>query len=109
MFKFLLGVALGAGGLWAWNAFGRDLLGMGPIDQGTYGSYTDTPASTTYGGSTSGGGYGSTSSSGSGSTGSTPSYGSTGSSGSGSTGSTPSYGSTGSSGSASTGSTPSYG
>ncbi len=54
MFKFLLGVAIGAGGLWAWNAFGRDLLGMGPIDQGTYGSYTDTPASTTYGSSTTG-------------------------------------------------------
>jgi hypothetical protein len=38
MFKFLLGVAFGAAGYWAWQSFGRDLLGLGS-DQDTYGSY----------------------------------------------------------------------
>jgi len=28
MFKFLLGVAFGAAGYWAWQSFGRDLLGL---------------------------------------------------------------------------------
>lgn len=51
MFKFLLGAALGAGGLWAWQSFGRDLFGMGSNDQGSYGSYSDTPSDTTYGSS----------------------------------------------------------
>jgi hypothetical protein len=38
MFKFLLGVAFGAAGYWAWQSFGRDLLGLGS-DQDTYGGY----------------------------------------------------------------------
>jgi hypothetical protein len=29
MFRFLLGVAFGAAGYWAWQSFGRDLLGLG--------------------------------------------------------------------------------
>ncbi len=38
MFKFLLGVAFGAAGYWAWQSFGRDLLGLGS-DQDAYGGY----------------------------------------------------------------------
>jgi hypothetical protein len=38
MFKFLLGVAFGAAGYWAWQSFGRDLLGLGS-DQDSYGTY----------------------------------------------------------------------
>jgi hypothetical protein len=41
MFRFLLGVAFGAGGYWAWQSFGRDLLGLGS-DQDTYGGYSST-------------------------------------------------------------------
>ena len=56
MFKFLLGVAFGAAGYWAWQSFGRDLLGLGN-DQDTYGSYNSTSnfsgGTTTYGGSSS--------------------------------------------------------
>lgn len=49
MFRFLLGVAFGAGGYWAWQSFGRDLLGLGN-DQDTYGGYS---GSTSFGSGTS--------------------------------------------------------
>ena len=49
MFRFLLGVAFGAAGYWAWQSFGRDLLGLGS-DQDTYGGYS---SSTSFGSSTS--------------------------------------------------------
>lgn len=39
MFKFLLGVAFGAGGYWAWQSFGRDLLGLGSDQDTSYGGY----------------------------------------------------------------------
>jgi len=56
MFRFLLGVAFGAAGYWAWQSFGRDLLGLGS-DQDTYGGYSSTSSfgtgSSTYGGGTS--------------------------------------------------------
>ena len=54
MFQFLFGVAFGAAGYWAWQSFGRDLLGMGG-DQGesTYGGFSSAPSSTTSYGSTS--------------------------------------------------------
>ena len=39
MFKFLLGVAFGAAGYWAWQSFGRDLLGLGN-DQDAYSTYS---------------------------------------------------------------------
>jgi hypothetical protein len=39
MFKFLLGVAFGAAGYWAWQSFGRDLLGLGTDQDTTYGNY----------------------------------------------------------------------
>src|ERR1051326_8203609 len=39
MFKFRLGVAFGAASYWAWQSFGRDLLGLGG-DQDTYGGYS---------------------------------------------------------------------
>jgi hypothetical protein len=69
MFGFLLGVALGAGGYWAWQSFGRDLLGMGP-DQSetTYGGYSSstsggtTGTGSTYGSGSTGTSYGGTSS-----------------------------------------------
>ncbi len=48
MFKFVLGALIGAGGLWAWQSFGRDLLGMGSNDQSSYGSYSDSPTGSTY-------------------------------------------------------------
>jgi hypothetical protein len=45
MFQFLFGVAFGAAGYWAWQSFGRDLLGMGG-DQGesTYGGFSSSPS-----------------------------------------------------------------
>ena len=49
MFKFLLGVAFGAAGYWAWQSFGRDLLGLGN-DQDMYGGYS---SSNNYGSSSS--------------------------------------------------------
>ena len=57
MFQFLFGVAFGAAGYWAWQSFGRDLLGMGG-DQGesTYGGFSSSPSSTSSYGSTSGAG-----------------------------------------------------
>ena len=39
MFKFLLGVAFGAAGYWAWQSFGRDLLGLGSDQDTSYGGY----------------------------------------------------------------------
>ena len=48
MFKFLLGVAFGAAGYWAWQSFGRDLLGMGGDQDTAYGSFTSTPASSSF-------------------------------------------------------------
>jgi len=54
MFQFLIGVAFGAAGYWAWQSFGRDLVGMGSDQETTYGGFS--------GGSTSAG-YGSTSTS----------------------------------------------
>ena len=63
MFKFLLGVAFGAAGYWAWQSFGRDLLGMGGDQDTAYGSFSSTPGSSSfnsgtssYGGSSYGGG-----------------------------------------------------
>ncbi len=41
MFRFLLGVAFGAAGYWAWQSFGRDLLGLGS-DQDMYGGYSSS-------------------------------------------------------------------
>jgi hypothetical protein len=55
MFKFLLGVAFGAGGYWAWQSFGRDLLGLGG-DQDTYGGYS---GSSSFGSSATSGSFGS--------------------------------------------------
>ena len=40
MFKFLFGVAFGAAGYWAWQSFGRDLLGMGNDQETTYGGFS---------------------------------------------------------------------
>jgi hypothetical protein len=54
MFKFLFGVAFGAAGYWAWQSFGRDLLGLGG-DQDTYGGYS---GSTSFGSSASSGSFG---------------------------------------------------
>ena len=61
MFRFLIGVAFGAAAYWAWQSFGRDLLGMGSDQDTTYGGFnstsssfsTGTPASTGYGTSSS--------------------------------------------------------
>ena len=50
MFKFLFGVAFGAAGYWAWQSFGRDLLGLGS-DQDTYSTYSGSNSS--YGSGTS--------------------------------------------------------
>jgi hypothetical protein len=47
MFGFLLGVAFGAAGYWAWNSFGRDLLGMGDQGETTYGSFNTSPSVST--------------------------------------------------------------
>jgi hypothetical protein len=60
MFQFLFGVAFGAAGYWAWQSFGRDLLGMGGDQDTTYGGFNSSSSSTpstfgsTSGGSTSG-------------------------------------------------------
>ena len=64
MFQFLMGVAFGAAGYWAWESFGRDLLGMGGDQDTTYGGFnsgsgsnplssdsTSTPSSSSTGGS----------------------------------------------------------
>jgi hypothetical protein len=73
MFKFLLGVAFGAAGYWAWQSFGRDLLGMGS-DQDSYGGYSGTSSfgSSTTSGSSSFGSSGATGASSIGSTSAAP-------------------------------------
>ena len=54
MFRFLMGVAFGAAGYWAWQSFGRDLLGLGNDQDTTYGGFNSgTTGTTTYGGGTS--------------------------------------------------------
>jgi len=68
MFQFLFGVAFGAAGYWAWQSFGRDLLGMSSDQDTTYGGFN----SGTSGTSTYGSGGSSSSSSISGASGSTP-------------------------------------
>jgi hypothetical protein len=45
MFKFLLGVAFGAAGYWAWQSFGRDLLGMGSDQETLYGGFSSSSGS----------------------------------------------------------------
>ena len=47
MFGFLIGVAFGAAGYWAWNSFGRDLLGMGDQGETSYGSFNTGASSPT--------------------------------------------------------------
>src|SRR5438132_87732 len=42
MFQFLFGGAFGAAGYWAWQSFGRDLLGMGGDQDTTYGGFSST-------------------------------------------------------------------
>jgi hypothetical protein len=59
MFKFLVGVAFGAAGYWAWQSFGRDLLGLGS-DQDAYS--TSYSSNTSFGGSNTGYGTGASSS-----------------------------------------------
>jgi len=70
MFRFLIGVAFGAAGYWAWQSFGRDLLGMGSDQETTYGGFNAAGTSNN-GGATASDAYGSgsTSATGSGSTG----------------------------------------
>jgi hypothetical protein len=49
MFKFLFGVAFGAAGYWAWQSFGRDLLGMGSDQETTYGGFSGGSTSNSFG------------------------------------------------------------
>ncbi len=49
MFKFLFGVAFGAAGYWAWQSFGRDLLGMGNDQETTYGGFSGGSTSNSFG------------------------------------------------------------
>jgi hypothetical protein len=61
MFQFLMGVAFGAAGYWAWQSFGRDLVGMGSDQETTYGGFSGGSTSSTFGtggSSSSGGGSG---------------------------------------------------
>jgi hypothetical protein len=46
MFRFLIGVAFGAAGYWAWQSFGRDLVGMGSDQETTYGGFSGSTPST---------------------------------------------------------------
>ncbi len=78
MFQFLMGVAFGAAGYWAWQSFGRDLLGMSGDQDTTYGGFSGGTSNTSFGSSSTGSG------------GSMPSTGSAGSSSTGSGSSTPS-------------------
>jgi len=86
MFQFLMGVAFGAAGYWAWQSFGRDLLGMSGDQDTTYGGFNGGSSNSSFGSS----GTGSSSSTPSTSPGST-----TPSSTSGSTSSDPTKSSTG--------------
>jgi hypothetical protein len=67
MIRFLMGVAFGAAGYWAWQSFGRDLLGMGGDQDTTYGGFSGGTTGTSFGSSNS------SPSTSFGSTGSTPS------------------------------------
>ncbi len=51
MFQFLMGVAFGAAGYWAWQSFGRDLLGMSGDQETTYGGFSSGSSSTNFGSS----------------------------------------------------------
>jgi hypothetical protein len=51
MFQFLMGVAFGAAGYWAWQSFGRDLLGMSGDQETTYGGFSGGTSSTSFGSS----------------------------------------------------------
>lgn len=53
MFKFLFGVAFGAAGYWAWQSFGRDLLGMSGDQDTSYGGFS-SGSTGSFGSSTSG-------------------------------------------------------
>jgi hypothetical protein len=52
MFQFLMGVAFGAAGYWAWQSFGRDLLGMSGDQETTYGGFSGGTTNTSFGSST---------------------------------------------------------
>ncbi len=54
MFKFLMGVAFGAAGYWAWQSFGRDLLGMSGDQDTTYGGFSGGSSNSSFGSSDSG-------------------------------------------------------
>jgi hypothetical protein len=61
MLRFLIGVAFGAAGYWAWQSFGRDLLGMGNDQEATYGGFNSSSSSNgNTSGTTTGSGFGST-------------------------------------------------
>lgn len=93
MFQFLMGVAFGAAGYWAWQSFGRDLVGMGSDQETTYGGFSGGSTASSFGSPSTGSGSTSGSGSGSGSTSSGGESNPTTSAG-GSTGSTGSAGST---------------
>ena len=52
MFRFLIGVAFGAAGYWAWQSFGRDLLGMGGDQDTTYGGFSSGTTGGSFGSTT---------------------------------------------------------
>ncbi len=54
MFQFLMGVAFGAAGYWAWQSFGRDLLGMSGDQDTTYGGFSSGTSNTSFGSSSTG-------------------------------------------------------
>ena len=56
MFQFLMGVAFGAAGYWAWQSFGRDLLGMSGDQDTTYGGFSSGTSNTSFGSSSTGSG-----------------------------------------------------
>ena len=56
MFQFLMGVAFGAAGYWAWQSFGRDLLGMSGDQDTTYGGFSGGTSNTSFGSSSTGSG-----------------------------------------------------
>jgi hypothetical protein len=81
MFRFLMGVAFGAAGYWAWQSFGRDLLGMGNDQDTSYAGFNNTTTGSGFGSSaTTGGGFSSTTTAPSNSTSTSPTTSSTGSS-----------------------------
>ncbi|MDQ3812245.1 MAG: hypothetical protein M3336_18340 [Chloroflexota bacterium] len=91
MFGFLIGVAFGAAGYWAWQSFGRDLMGMGDQGETTYGGFNSTSSGTSsFGTSSSSSPLGTDAGSSSGSIGSgtTGTTGNTGTGGTGGTGAT---------------------